>query len=308
MSRPAGRQWGEQDSNLRRLSQCVYSRISFSHSDIPPSVRGADCRAGAESPVACAMIVRSGQRSTRWRDSAARVRAGTTTPLAIITDALLHDPGWLAVGPDRAGHRRACARATTAPPSASCTATAGPIYGAFRDGSSPASPSPSPPAATRRRPGPSSATSRASCSPGPAPIVRGLRASSVQDRGHPEEEHVFLWFLAVDPAHQRSGVGRALLARVFEDAEAPVYLDTANPANVPYYASLGLRGDRPRRAAARRDHVVHEAPRASLSRCASGRPSSFFSVLFSIWRMRSRVTPNARPTSSSVRALLPRSP
>ena len=34
--------------------------------------------------------------------------------------------------------------------------------------------------------------------------------------------------------------------------------------------------------------------------CASGRPSSFFSVLFSICRMRSRVTPNALPTSSSV--------
>ena len=75
---------------------------------------------------------------------------------------------------------------------------------------------------------------------GPGPIVRGLRTSFVQDRGHPREDHVFLWFLAVDPGRQRSGVGRALLARVFEEAEAPVYLDTANPANVPYYASLGF--------------------------------------------------------------------
>ncbi len=31
-----------------------------------------------------------------------------------------------------------------------------------------------------------------------------------------------------------------LLTRVFDDAEAPVYLDTANPANVPYYASFGF--------------------------------------------------------------------
>ena len=38
----------------------------------------------------------------------------------------------------------------------------------------------------------------------------------------------------------------------------------------------------------------------SRSACASGRLSSFLSVLFSIWRMRSRVTPNALPTSSSV--------
>jgi ribosomal protein S18 acetylase RimI-like enzyme len=50
-----------------------------------------------------------------------------------------------------------------------------------------------------------------------------------------------LWFLAVDPAHQHKGSGRALLARVFEeDAEAPVYLDTSNPANVPCYASFGF--------------------------------------------------------------------
>jgi GNAT superfamily N-acetyltransferase len=75
---------------------------------------------------------------------------------------------------------------------------------------------------------------------GPGPIVRGLRTSAIQDRGHPEDEHVFLWFLAADPAHQRKGVGRALLHQVFEDAEAPVYLDTANPANVPYYASFGF--------------------------------------------------------------------
>jgi hypothetical protein len=36
------------------------------------------------------------------------------------------------------------------------------------------------------------------------------------------------------------------------------------------------------------------------SRCASGSRWSLRSVLFSIWRMRSRVTPKAWPTSSSV--------
>ena len=66
-------------------------------------------------------------------------------------------------------------------------------------------------------------------------------------RGIRDEEHVYLWFLAVDPKHQRGGVGRALLARVHEEATAPVYLDTANPANVPYYASNGYEetGRRP---------------------------------------------------------------
>ena len=63
---------------------------------------------------------------------------------------------------------------------------------------------------------------------------------------------MYLWFLAVDPENQRGGVGRALLARVYEEAEAPVYLDTANPANVPYYASNGYeeigKADGPRGA------------------------------------------------------------
>ncbi|HET8821136.1 MAG TPA: hypothetical protein VFM57_06285 [Thermoleophilaceae bacterium] len=31
-----------------------------------------------------------------------------------------------------------------------------------------------------------------------------------------------------------------LFSRACEDATAPVYLDTANPANVPYYASNGF--------------------------------------------------------------------
>ena len=47
---------------------------------------------------------------------------------------------------------------------------------------------------------------------------------------------------------------------------------------------------------------------ASRSICASGRRFSFFSVLFSIWRIRSRVTPKVRPTSSSVSGSAPERP
>jgi GNAT superfamily N-acetyltransferase len=77
---------------------------------------------------------------------------------------------------------------------------------------------------------------------GPGPSVRGLRTSAVMDKAHPHDEPVYLWLLGVDPASQRSGAGRALLKRVFEDAAgaAPVWLETANPANVPYYASNGF--------------------------------------------------------------------
>ena len=65
--------------------------------------------------------------------------------------------------------------------------------------------------------------------------------------------------------------------------------------------------------------LIHDAPSLNGSRapadqatsrriCASASARSFFSVWFSICRMRSRVTLNVRPTSSSVRGCLPSSP
>jgi len=171
----------------------------------------------------------------------------------IFADAFLDDPGWVAVGPDRPGHRHSILRRYHRTALNVIHRYGRPIYGAFAD--------------DRRLAGvaatfaaglyPPPAWTTAYFAPGfllagPGPIVRGLRFSTIQEHGHPETEHVYLWFLAVDPAQQRGGVGRALLARVYEDADAPVYLDTANPANVPYYASNGFeeigKADGPRGA------------------------------------------------------------
>jgi GNAT superfamily N-acetyltransferase len=158
----------------------------------------------------------------------------------VLADAFLDDPGWVAVGPDRRRHRRWVVRRYHRAALAVIRRYGRPIYGAFEDwrlvgvaatfsaGLYP------PPAWTFAYYVPGFLAA------GPGPIVRGLRFSAIQERGHPHDEHVYLWFLAVDPRHQRGGVGRALLARVYEDATAPVYLDTANPANVPYYASNGF--------------------------------------------------------------------
>lgn len=158
----------------------------------------------------------------------------------IVTEALLHDPGWLAVGPRRAGHRRFVMLRYHRAVLRIADRYGRPVYGAFRQerlvgvavtfaaGRYP------PPAHTFLRYFP------AFLAAGPGPSVRGLRTSAIMDRGHVKDEHVYLWILAVDPASQRGGVGRALLARVFDEAEAPVYLETANPANVPYYASNGF--------------------------------------------------------------------
>ena len=71
--------------------------------------------------------------------------------------------------------------------------------------------------------------------------------------------------------------------------------------------TMTTSSDGPRRAPLTRA----EAPSGhatSRSFCASARDCSFFSDWFSIWRMRSRVTLNVRPTSSSVRGCSPPRP
>jgi GNAT superfamily N-acetyltransferase len=168
----------------------------------------------------------------------------------IITEALLHDPGWLAVGPRRTGHRRFVARRYHCAALSVVDRHGGPSYGAFRNGRLAGV---AVTFAAGRYPPPKWTDVRyipAFLAAGPGPIVRGLRSSAVQHSGHSQTDHVYLWFLTVDPAHQRAGVGKALLARVVEEAQAPVYLDTSNPANVPYYAAAGFeeigRGKLPR--------------------------------------------------------------
>jgi ribosomal protein S18 acetylase RimI-like enzyme len=168
----------------------------------------------------------------------------------IITDALLHDPGWLAVGPRRTGHRRFVAQRYHRAALQVVHRYGGPSYGAFHHNRLAGVAVTFPPGRYTPLRRTEARYAAAFLPAGPGPIVRGLKASAVQDGGHPPDPHVYLWFLAVDPASQRKGVGRALLARVCEDAEAPVYLDTSNPDNVPYYAGVGFevigRGTLPR--------------------------------------------------------------
>jgi GNAT superfamily N-acetyltransferase len=158
----------------------------------------------------------------------------------IFADAFLDDPGWVAVGPDSARRRRSNLSRYHRRALDVIDRYGGPIYGAFADeqlagvAATFAAGLYPPPAWTLVYFVPGFLLA------GPGPIVRALRFSAIQEKGHPHDKHVYLWFLAVDPKRQRGGVGRALLARVYADATAPVYLDTANPANVPYYASNGF--------------------------------------------------------------------
>lgn len=60
---------------------------------------------------------------------------------------------------------------------------------------------------------------------------------------HPPEPHWYLAILGSDPRHQRSGVGRALLAPILrrcDDEGLPAYLEASREQNVPYYERYGF--------------------------------------------------------------------
>ena len=58
------------------------------------------------------------------------------------------------------------------------------------------------------------------------------------------EPHWYTMVVGVDPVFQGNGYGKALLQPVFQKADAsrvPIYLETAQPANVTFYERLGFR-------------------------------------------------------------------
>lgn len=88
----------------------------------------------------------------------------------------------------------------------------------------------------------------------PTPFVLGIRnywrsmgylalAEQMQmelTRGRP---HYYLWGLAVEPGHQRRGIGTALMSPVLAKADAlelPVYLETHVEGNIAYYRRFGF--------------------------------------------------------------------
>jgi GNAT superfamily N-acetyltransferase len=162
----------------------------------------------------------------------------------VLTDAFVDDPGWRDVGPERRCHRRLVMRSYHRALRCKALRWGRPGYAAFRSGQlvgvavtfdSEAWPPPEPISTLLDVP--------AFAVAGPPAAVRGWQAGTTIKRAHFSDPHMFLWQLAVDPPVQRSGVGRALMARVLADADdaaLPVYLETARPENVPYYRSFGF--------------------------------------------------------------------
>lgn len=67
---------------------------------------------------------------------------------------------------------------------------------------------------------------------------------SVWEKHDPREAHLHLGPIGIDPEMQGKGLGRRLMTRYCETADAarlPGYLETDRAANVPFYAAFGFR-------------------------------------------------------------------
>lgn len=77
---------------------------------------------------------------------------------------------------------------------------------------------------------------------GPA-VRRGQALDELMRRRHPAEPHWYLAVIGSDPTVRGGGYGQALMRSRLDrcDAEhAPAYLESSNPANVPYYQRFGF--------------------------------------------------------------------
>ena len=161
----------------------------------------------------------------------------------VFADAFVDDPGWRDSGPAHRGRRHAFVRRVCGGELWAAPRTGGTVLVTHDEGKPSAAvvwfapgAGGSPLLTAAQAPGPLLA--------GPAVVRRGLAAQDVMSSGHPAEPHLHVSLLAVSPQHQRGGRGRALLEAAIAEADrlgVPAYLDTANPANLPYYHGFGFR-------------------------------------------------------------------
>lgn len=74
-------------------------------------------------------------------------------------------------------------------------------------------------------------------------VRRGMAVEERMSAVHPEEPHWYLAIIGSDPTVRGKGFGNALMRSRLDrvDAEyAPAYLESSNPANVPYYERFGF--------------------------------------------------------------------
>jgi len=77
----------------------------------------------------------------------------------------------------------------------------------------------------------------------PQAFPRFMRFGANLERAHTREPHWYLEVLSVRPEYQRRGLGSRLVRPILERADrdgVACHLETADPANVPYYRRFGF--------------------------------------------------------------------
>lgn len=70
-----------------------------------------------------------------------------------------------------------------------------------------------------------------------------LQREALLKKLHPREPFCYLWFIGVNPAVQKKGIGSTLLRELLDHCDhtrLPVYLETSVERNVPWYEQWGL--------------------------------------------------------------------
>ncbi len=78
---------------------------------------------------------------------------------------------------------------------------------------------------------------------GPKVLLRLFQVDTAMKKHHPKESHLYLFTIGVVESARGTGKGRALMVDVLnqcDNEELPVYLESTNPDNHGYYASLGF--------------------------------------------------------------------
>jgi len=64
------------------------------------------------------------------------------------------------------------------------------------------------------------------------------------DKFHPKDPHWYLPLIGADPAQRGKGYGASLMAHAMkrcDESGLPAYLESSNPANVPFYERYGFK-------------------------------------------------------------------
>lgn len=74
-------------------------------------------------------------------------------------------------------------------------------------------------------------------------VSKVLKREGEIKKNHPTFPFLHLWYIGVNPEVQGKAKGTELMGRIIHDAKMrnlPIYLETSNPKNFPFYEKLGF--------------------------------------------------------------------